>query len=89
MKKKKDKQLRATPPCQLMEAKRARQEQDRADIRAGRRTPESMALFSREMASKVKVEIRDVDYNLPEESERAIEEVLAQHILENFEPGKE
>ncbi len=47
----------------LDEYKRLHQEQCRQDIKAGIVSEESMHLFSRESASKIKIEYRDVDYD--------------------------
>jgi hypothetical protein len=57
--------------CDLMKLKRARQEQDRADVRAGIRTDKSMALFSKKIAREVKIEYRDVDYDDAAELKKA------------------
>lgn len=46
----------------LRAAKNDYQEKCRADVRAGIVSEESMHLFSREMAGKVTIEYRDVDY---------------------------
>ena len=46
----------------LDEYKRMYQEQCRQDIKAGIVSEESMHLFSRDAASKIKIEYPDVDY---------------------------
>ena len=43
--------------------KRENQEKFRAEVRAGQRTQESAALFSKEIVSQMKIEYRDVDYD--------------------------
>lgn len=50
--------------CSLMQQKRARQKQDRAEVYTGIRTEESMRLFSREAIKEVQIEYRDVDYGI-------------------------
>ena len=47
----------------LEAAKRERQARDYAAIRSGQRTSQSMHLFGREVAKKVAVQYRDVDFD--------------------------
>lgn len=57
-----DEQIEGAEKCPLMQAKRARQKQDRDDVRSGRRTQDSMTFDQEEARKTFVLKRRSRDY---------------------------